>query len=337
MGKLFGIKKKEKIEDESLNSFSNVTSEVVDEEDVMDVDNSSNDSDISTMNQQVIQDTPSNEFNDSTVETPNFYNVETTYTNNNGKDGAYTWVDNTGKTGEDIQNPVYDSSLDPNDKKVSGNILACLLVFLEIFLSPGKSIIANTERYVKGKKSIKVFLHILIFLIIISLVGRICAGCFIEKYIPMKRDYGTVFDFNQIANLNYISVGLFTFIFTIGIIFIVTAINYATSFFSSKGLSFDTYLLINTLSIAPFTIGINVIYPFVSVISIKIAIVLLIISFIYTLLIYVNALFSIMEFSSDNRRVIYMFLNFVIIVVATFLLISMFFSNSLDEILKVLK
>ena len=69
-------------------------------------------------------------FSSEEISQPNFANVQTTFLDNE-KNEEYTWVDNTGKTGEDIKNPIANK-IDNNDKKVSGNFLACLLVFIEV-------------------------------------------------------------------------------------------------------------------------------------------------------------------------------------------------------------
>ena len=327
--------KKEEVPDKDLESFSNVEEKVIDNSGV---DNRGDMDMFQTLdNKEEEVSRVQNSFSnvDTSMDGPNFTDVETTITNEKGEE--YTFVDNTGKTGEDIKNPIYNGKNAFQDKQVSGNVLACLLVFFEVFFSPGVSIVKNTKKYVSGKKSIKVFIHIIIFLLLLSIAGRIIGGCFISKYIASKRDYGRVLDFSYIGKLDYLNIVVLSLVFSFGIVMLVTVINYLTSFFSSKGLSFDTYLLINVLSIVPFTIGVNVLFPIVSVISIHIAVVLVILSIVYTLLIYVNAIDEIMEFKTTNREVFYLLFNFAIMIIGTYVLLFFFFENNLNDLFNAIK
>ena len=322
------VKKEKKIEketDESLQSFSGVSEEIikngkVDSRGSMD------------MFQKPEKDTDrvQNNFSETEIDNPNFTDVETTITNEKGE--QYTFVDNTGKTGEDIKNPIYNGNLAFQDRQVSGNVLACLFIFFQVFFSPGKSIVNNTNKYVKGKKSIKVFIHILIFLVVLSIAGRVVGGCFVSKYVAAQRDFGMVLDFGNIAKLDFIKIIVFSLVFSFGIVMVFTVVNYLTSFFSSKGLSFDTYLLINVLSIIPFTLGINVLFPILSVMSRHIAIIVLMLSLVYTLLMHVNSINSIMEFKNDNRKVFYIMFNFAVIIIATYALLFIFFENNINDL-----
>lgn len=260
-----------------------------------------------------------------------FTNVETSYV----VDNSYKGVDNTGKVGEEIQNPVYNDSFEKNDVNVSGNIIAVLLVLFEVLLSPGKSVIRNTEKYVKGKKAFKVFINVIIYEFIFSFIGHIIAGCFVDKM--SFGEYRKVLDFSNITHLNYLNILISTAIVSLGLVILIALINYATSFFSNKSLSLNSYLLIATLSFFPLVLAINTFIPMLNVMSLYFSIGLFIISFSYSFLIYVNALWGIMEFKGDNAKVFYLLFNFIVISVIIVILILVFFEDYVNAIRVIFK
>ena len=317
MTKLFTVGSNKISENDSLNPFTNVQ--------------------VENTNSEEVNDNPvqNNDFAAGEIEQPNFDNVQTTIVDNEKK-GEYTWVDNTGKTGEDIKNPVYNSNLDNSDKKVSGNFFLCFIVFFQTLILPGSSVIRNTEKYVEGKKAIKVAINIMIYLVLFSVAGRVISECFVQKYMPLKNDYAYVLDFKNLNNINYLKISLCAVVFTIGLILVLGIINYISSFIRNKSLSFGAYLLINALASIPFILGFNVILPIVTVLSRNIAIYLFIISFLYSLIIYLNTIDYFMEFSTYNRKVFYILINYSIVLFVILFIIYFFFEGELETFLKLI-
>lgn len=288
---------------------------------------SNNDSNIAEENNEVLEEQDLSNIEDSIA----FSNVETTFV----EDTTYKGVDNTGKVGEEIQNPVYDASFEKNDVNVSGNFLAVLLVLIEVLLSPGKSVIRNTEKYVKGKRVFKVTLTVFIYEFIFSMIGHIIGGCFVDRM--SYGEYKKVLDFANITQLNYVNILINTAIVTLGFVFIIAIINYASSFFSNKGLSFGSYLLIAVLSFFPVVLAINALVPILNVMSIYLSLGLVIAFSFYSLLIYINALWGIMEFKGDNAKVIYLFINFVLITIILVIILLVFFDDYVNSIRVIFK
>lgn len=260
-----------------------------------------------------------------------FTNVQTTYVDDN----SYKGVDNTGKTGEEIQNPVYTDAFEKNDVNVSGNILAVLLVLFETILSPGKSIVRNTKKYVNGKKTAKVFINIIIYEFIFSLIGHVIGGCFVDKM--MYGEYRKVLDFSNVLKINYLNVLTSTAIVCFGIVLLLALFNYASSFFSNKGLSFGTYLLIAVLSFFPLVLTINTFIPILSVMSLYIAIGAIIIAFLFSFILYINALWTIMEFKNDNGKIFYTLISFIMITIVIVIIILVFFEDYVNAIKVIFK
>lgn len=289
---------------------------------------------VDTVQEEVVEETNSDNSAEqlTNIEESNaFTNVETSFV----VDNTYKGVDNTGKTGQDIKNPVYIDALERNDVQVSGNPLAVLLVLIEILLSPGKSVLRNTEKYVKGKKVFKVFLTVVIYEFLFSLAGHIIGGCFVNKMT--YGDYRKVLDFSNIMHLDYLYIIISSLIVIFSLVLLVTIINYATSFFSNKGLSFGTYLLLSTLSFFPLVLAINTFVPMLNVMSIYLSIGLVIVAFLYSFLIYTNALWSIMEFKGDNAKVFYLLANFILVTVVIVIVILVFFEDYVNAIKVVFK
>lgn len=260
-----------------------------------------------------------------------FTNVQTTYVDDN----SYKGVDNTGKTGEEIQNPVYTDAFEKNDVNVSGNILAVLLVLFETILSPGKSIVRNTKKYVNGKKTAKVFINIIIYEFIFSLIGHVIGGCFVDKM--MYGEYRKVLDFSNVLKINYLNVLTSTAIVCFGIVLLLALFNYASSFFSNKGLSFGTYLLIAVLSFFPLVLTINTFIPILSVMSLYLAIGAIIIAFLFSFILYINALWTIMEFKNDNGKIFYTLISFIMITIVIVIILLVFFEDYVNAIKVIFK
>jgi hypothetical protein len=274
-----------------------------------------------------ISETNEEELKDNSM----FANAQTTYVDDN----SYKGVDNTGKTGEEIQNPVYTDAFEKNDVNVSGNILAVLLVLFETILSPGKSIVRNTKKYVNGKKTAKVFINIIIYEFIFSLIGHVIGGCFVDKM--MYGEYRKVLDFSNVLKINYLNVLTSTAIVCFGIVLLLALFNYASSFFSNKGLSFGTYLLIAVLSFFPLVLTINTFIPILSVMSLYIAIGAIIIAFLFSFILYINALWTIMEFKNDNGKIFYTLISFIMITIVIVIIILVFFEDYVNAIKVIFK
>ena len=260
-----------------------------------------------------------------------FANVETSYV----VDNTYKGVDNTGKTGTDIKNPVYLDAFEKNDVNVSGNILAVLLVLFEVLLSPGKSIIKNTQKYVNGKKAYKVFLNIVIYEFIFSLIGHIIGGCFVDKM--RYGEFRKVLDYSNVLKLNYLNILISTVVVIFGLVLLITLFNYASSFFSNKGLSFDSYLLITSLSFFPLVLTINTFVPMLNVMSIYLSIGLIIIASLFSIMIYLNSLWNIMEFKSENGKIFYSLMTFILVTIVVVIIILIFFEDYVNAIKMVFK
>lgn len=274
-----------------------------------------------------ISETNEEELQDNSM----FANAQTTYVDDN----SYKGVDNTGKTGEEIQNPVYTDAFEKNDVNVSGNILAVLLVLFETILSPGKSIVRNTKKYVNGKKTAKVFINIIIYEFIFSLIGHVIGGCFVDKM--MYGEYRKVLDFSNVLKINYLNVLTSTAIVCFGIVLLLALFNYASSFFSNKGLSFGTYLLIAVLSFFPLVLTINTFIPILSVMSLYIAIGAIIIAFLFSFILYINSLWTIMEFKNDNGKIFYTLISFIMITIVIVIIILVFFEDYVNAIKVIFK
>ena len=276
---------------------------------------------------EIVSENNNEELEDNSM----FANAQTTYIDDN----SYKGVDNTGKTGEEIQNPVYTDDFEKNDVNVSGNILAVLLVLFETILSPGKSIVRNTKKYVNGKKTAKVFINIIIYEFIFSLIGHVIGGCFVDKM--MYGEYRKVLDFSNILKINYVNVLISTAIVCFGLVLLLSLFNYASSFFSNKGLSFGTYLLIAVLSFFPLILTINTFVPILSVMSLYLAMGAIMIAFLFSFILYINALWTIMEFKNDNGKIFYTLISFIMITIVIVIIILVFFEDYVNAIKVIFK
>ena len=97
----------------------------------------------------------------------------------------------------------------------------------------------------------------------------------------MYGEYRKVLDFSNILKINYVNVLISTAIVCFGLVLLLSLFNYASSFFSNKGLSFGTYLLIAVLSFFPLVLTINTFIPILSVMSLYLAIGAIIIAFLF--------------------------------------------------------
>ncbi len=235
----------------------------------------------------------------------------------------------------EIKNPVYDASLDRNDREVSGNPLACFLVLIETFLFPSTSVLKNTEKYNKGKRVLKVYITIMIYLLIFSIAGHVIGGCFVNRFVESVAGYKNVFDFELLSKLNYFNIVILVLVESFGITLLFSIINYAMSFFSNKGVNFGSYLLLITLAFFPVLLYVSAIFPILKTISFYFTIVIFIILLLYSLLIYFLSIKNVMEFSNENRLIRYVLINVTIIIGASALLLYVFYGEQIDNFLKI--
>ena len=232
-----------------------------------------------------------------------------------------------------IKNPVYIEAMPEKDREVSGNPVACLWILIESLLIPATSIKKNTEKYVNGNKTIKVYITLMIFYLILYYVGHIISGCFTIQFAAVKGDFIYVLDFSNLAKINYLSMIINSIIFTIAITLILAIINYATSFFNNKGQPFFTYLLMCTLSYFPLLLYINTLFPIIRIFSLYISIIGLFLTFIYSLFIYGVNIKNIMEFKNENRYIRYVMLNYIVTVILVFTLLYLLKNDMVSQIM----
>ena len=215
-------------------------------------------------------------------------------------------------------NPIPVNPTAPKEEKeeeeefedVSVNPFTIVGLIIGMILRPGTTIVENTKKYRKFGKGIFILVGITIITLIGCIVTRLISGAFIRSFNSVTGTYSVSFNFNNILNFNdYPQYLLIAFFISFVAILIVSILMYATSFFNSKGVRFGTYLMIANLGMIPTIIGVVVLLPLLAIISEYLAILIILVSVIFTVICFIVGTNNILKFKSANSQIFYNLFN----------------------------
>lgn len=227
-------------------------------------------------------------------------------------------------------NPVPVNPVAPPDTKrkvvaVAVSPLAPLGSVLDMIKKPGKLIEETIPKYEHFISSIMYTAFLTVVSLVLTLLARLIVGGFIKTYNNASGSYSATFDFANIANQNFVHYLLIALIVSGIAIIGVAVICYASSFLNSKGLTLGKILMITNVSFIPLIMGVNVIMPILNIISDSVGFASLIISIIYTIILFVTGMNHYIQTDKLNTKIVYNLINFVIIVAICVLIITLMY------------
>lgn len=226
---------------------------------------------------------------------------------------------------EDI--PLFDE-----EEEIKTNLFTVINMMSGVIVKPGTTISINARRYKKMFDAISITFWVTVLSFALCLVGRIVVGCFSRTENAISGASKIVLDFSRLVDVNnYIPYLLITLFIGLGTILVVALVYYLSSFIFSKGIHIGTYFAISTLSVVPVVIGFTVLYPVITILSSGIAMMVLIFTIIYALIILFTGINEVLKFKNNDQRIIYNAVNMAIIFsIMMFIFKTLSYLNILD-------
>jgi len=205
--------------------------------------------------------------------------------------------------------PLFDE-----EEEVKTNLFTVVNMMIGVVIKPGTTISTNARRYKKMFDAISITFWVSVLSFVMCLAGRLVVGCFSKTENAISGASKIVLDFSRLVDTNnYIPYLLITFFIGLGTILVVALIYYLSSFIFSKGIHIGTYFAISTLSVVPVIIGFTILYPIITILSSGIAMMALIFSIIYALIILFTGINEVLKFKNNDQRIIYNAINMAVI------------------------
>lgn len=210
------------------------------------------------------------------------------------------------------------------DYNVKANVFSVIGMMLGMILTPGTTIINNVKKYRSLNKTIFITIWITIVTLVLCLVTRILLGSFFRTYNGVTGEYTLNFNISNVFSFNnYFEYLVIAFLISFVAILVVSLIYYASSFVNSKGVPFSSYLMVSNLAMLPLIIGVVILYPVGNLFSGYISLLFLIFTFLYSLVSFFVGMGEIISFKSINRKILYNVLNLTFIILIMFFIVVM--------------
>ena len=200
-----------------------------------------------------------------------------------------------------------------------------LKAFLTLLKKPGELIEETVPKYEHLMSSMMFTGFLTITTLVLTLLARLVVGGFIKSYNNASGSYTSTFDPSNIMNQDFLHFLLIAFIVSGLTIVAVTIICYASSFLNSKGLTLGKILMITNVSFMPFILGINVVSQLLSIISDNVGFASLVISIIYTIILFTTGMNHYIQTDKLNTKILYNLINFSIVIIIVTLILSLLY------------
>lgn len=205
--------------------------------------------------------------------------------------------------------PLFDE-----EEEVKTNLFTVINMMVGVIIKPGSTISLNARKYKKIFNALTITFWVTMLSFVMSLAGRILAGCFSKTENAISGASKIILDFTALMDTNnYVPYLLITLLIGLVAIIVVALVYYISSFICSKGIHIGTYFAISTLSIVPIIIGFTLLHPIVNILSSGMALMVLIFSIIYALIILFTGMNQVLKFKNNDGRIIYNAINIAVI------------------------
>ncbi len=239
-----------------------------------------------------------------------------------------------GEIEPEFANPVY---VEEEKKEVKEDIKVTLFSTIKLMtgaiFKPVTSVPKNSKSIEDLNKAIKFLIYFVIVLLVLSLGAALISGGFVKKYDINTGLYTTYMDLGNIINVKFVDVVIKTLSFSLLFTLIVSFIYYITSFFRNKGVAIASYVILCSLALLPLYLGIFVLYPLLSIFSYFVGFFVFIMAFIFSLFSLYNAIITLLEFQSEEKKIFYNLFNIGLVVLLLVFILMFFFQNDFNSII----
>ena len=213
------------------------------------------------------------------------------------------------------EGPAPDElALFDEEEEIKTNLFTVINLMIRIIIKPESTIVENGRKYKRMFNSMSLVFWVSMLSFVMCLAGRIIAGCFSRTHDAISGASKISLNFSSLVDTNnYVPHLMVTFLIGIVAIVIVALVYYFASFVHSKGIHIGVYFAVSALSLVPVIVGFTILHPIISILSSDIALLALIFTVIYALIILFTGINSIVKFKTEDGRLIYNAINIAII------------------------
>ena len=213
------------------------------------------------------------------------------------------------------EGPAPDElALFDEEEEVKVNLFTVINLMIGVIIKPGSTIVENGRKYKRMFDSMALVFWVSMLSFVMCLAGRIIAGCFSRTHDAISGASKISLNFSSLVDTNnYVPHLMVTFMIGLVAILIVALVYYFASFVHSKGIHIGIYFAVSALSLVPVIVGFTLLHPIISILSSDIALLALIFTVIYALIILFTGINSIVKFKTEDGRLIYNAINLAIV------------------------
>ena len=218
--------------------------------------------------------------------------------------------------------PVNPTSSEPDDdiiifdeeEDVKVDVVSVIKMMFCILLKPATVIGANVKKYNQISKSILLLFWISMFSLVFCLLGRLVAGVFSTTQNAITGATKITLNFSGLLQpSNYIPYVIATLMIGLVAVLVVSLVYYLSSFIHSKGVHLAVYIALSSLALVPLILCFTLIYPIVSIFSTDIAFIFLLFGIVFSIVILITGVNSIVKYKSKDGKILYNAINLTII------------------------
>lgn len=215
-----------------------------------------------------------------------------------------------------VMQPVNNQS-----SEVSNAPLNYLMYIIAILLKPFNCFKEEESKLANTKTSIILSTIVAGSMTLINLVKAMISAVFVKSFDLSTLEYKTSFDIAGLENLDYLQLIGKNLLIYAGVIVAIALIYYLASLVFKKQTSFIKLLAITSTSLIPFIVLGMIVAPILSKIWADLYLIILIISIVYSLLIFINLINAEVDFANGDMRIYYNGICMAVLLIAAYYLI----------------
>lgn len=185
-----------------------------------------------------------------------------------------------------------------NVNKLSPSFMINMIV--DIFKKPVEFVNDVVKKYGSKSNSLMLFIFFTIFSVILSLATGVITGGFVKTYDFNSGSVTSNYNFSYVFNHNFLNDIIVGFVSS-GLLIVLVSLSYfILCYFKKTKNDFFSILTLTTACYGPLVLGVNVIYPIISVFQVYVALILAFVLIIFTLVVHITTLNSLIHFNKPN-------------------------------------
>lgn len=218
-----------------------------------------------------------------------------------------------------VQNYVKPTTV--SKPMVSNAPLNYLMYIIAVLLKPFNCFKEEESKLANTKTSLILSIIVAGSMMVIDLVKAMISAVFVKSFDLSTLEYKTSFDISGLENLDYLQLIGKNLLIYAGVIVAIALIYYLASLVFKKQPSFIKLLSITATSLIPYVVFGMIVAPLLSKIWSDLYLIIMIISIVYSLLIFINLINAEVDFADGDMRIYYNGICMAVLLIAAYYLI----------------